>query len=145
MDVERLTREARWVVEADVMDARSDWSPDRSQIYTYVTLRLGQRLKGTWGPATLRLRLLGGVADGIAMILPEAPVLAPGERAILFLGPNPQTLFPTVGLAQGVFRIARDSKTGEETATNAFGLSFPKPTLERAVRSAIAREQGMAP
>lgn len=137
--IEQLAKEASWIVEGHVTEVHSDWSPDHTQIYTFVTITRQKLHKGTYEDRAFRLRILGGVVDGIGMAVEDSPVFSHGEQVILFLGPNPQAFFPTVGLSQGAFKLSRDAETGEEMATNSQGMSLSKADLEERIRRALAR------
>ena len=138
MDVAALTRDARWVLEGRVLEAYSDWDPSRSRIYTYVTIRIDAQHKGRFPLGEIRLRVLGGEVGGISMTVPEGPSFRQDQDLVLFLGPNPQTWFPVVGLSQGLFAVT--GEPGSEVARNSRGLTFRRTALLEQVRQAVAEE-----
>lgn len=130
-EVPRLTDEELVAASSQVLEARvesvtSAWNPARNQIFSFVDLSVGEVLKGTTPGPRLRLRLLGGSADGITMSVIDGPTFAVGERALLCLGPNPQSLFPIVGLSQGKLTFERDPVTGVERVR---GRAITRETL----------------
>ena len=110
---EELVNQAGYVLVGKVDRVTASWNAAHTQIFSYVDERVGQVLKGDIRSQTIRLRTLGGVADGIGMYIPDAPVFLPGEEAVLFLTNNPQELFPFVAFDQGVLPIRADARTGE--------------------------------
>jgi hypothetical protein len=93
---------------------------------------VGEVLKGPSPGATLRLRLLGGSADGITMTVVDGPSFVAGESTLLFLGPNLQSFFPVVGLDQGKFTFETDPTTGVEHVRE---RAIPKAALMQSFRN----------
>jgi hypothetical protein len=112
---EELVDQAGFVLVGTVDRVTASWNPAHTQIYSYVDVRVGQVLKGEIQSRSIRLRTLGGVADGIGMYIPDAPVFLPGEEAVLFLTHNPQEMFPFVAFNQGVLPVRADARTGERS------------------------------
>jgi len=137
MDVPEMARQAHWIVEGRVNEVRSEWNPAGTQIYSYVSVGIERLHKGSYPSDTLELRVLGGVVNDVAMTIVGGPKFVEGQRAVIFLGENPQALLPTIGMAQGVFELAADPHTGRETATNSRGLRFTKNALDGRIRDAL--------
>lgn len=101
------------IVRARVESRESRWTRDRSAIYTDVTLRVLDAMKGGARPGdTLKVRRLGGSVDGMGMKVFGEASYAPGEEVVVFLerrgGPRGGTgdVLWTVGMAQGKLRVA---------------------------------------
>ena len=73
-------------------------------------------IKGDLGPA-VSLRLPGGEAGGMINVIPGAPTLREGELVVLFLKARGPAIPTTLGLTQGIFRVARDNRTGRMLVT----------------------------
>jgi hypothetical protein len=112
MTFEELVGEASAVVYARVAEVRGQWSQDRRSIDSFVTLDALHYLKGDFGRNVL-VRLPGGESGGIVQVLPGAPVLRDGDLVVLFLAARGPAIPGPVGLNQGVFRVAHDSRTGQ--------------------------------
>jgi hypothetical protein len=113
---EQLAREATTVVYARVADVRGQWTADRQSIDSLITLDALQYIKGNLG-AALAMRLPGGEAGGMINVIPGAPSLREGELVVLFLKARGPAILSTVGLGQGIFRVARDPRTGTMLVT----------------------------
>jgi hypothetical protein len=113
---EQLVNEAAAVVYARVTEVRGQWTADRQSIDSIITLEALQYLKGDLGPV-VPMRLPGGEASGIVNVLPGAPRLREGELVVLFLKARGPARLTTLGLSQGIFRVARDPRTGTMLVT----------------------------
>lgn len=111
MTFEQLVDEAAAVVYARVADVRGQWTADRQGIDSIITLEALQYFKGDLGP-TVAMRLPGGEAGGRIQVLPGAPSLRQGELVVLFLKARGPALLTTLGLGQGIFRVAPDARRG---------------------------------
>jgi hypothetical protein len=112
MTFEQLVGEAVAVVYARVADVRGEWTNDRRAIDSIVTLEALRYFKGDLG-STVLTRLPGGEAGGRINVLPGAPVLREGDLVVLFLTVRGPAIPTTLGLGQGVFRVVRDSRSGQ--------------------------------
>ncbi len=120
--VEDLTQLASDVVLGTVTRVTSERSPDRSQIFTYVTLSDSRRLKGEGGTELTFVLWGGRVGDDILRV-DGSPGFSPGEQVVVFLGRlmsrTPLTRDVDgwlLGLANGKWSVARDPATGRLTA-----------------------------
>ena len=112
--IDQLTRRAAVVLEGEVTFVHSDWSIDRTRIYTSVRVQVTQYHKGNLGRQLVDLRLLGGTVRDITMAVIGQPGFEPGERVFLFLEPNHQTRdVPLVGGEEGKLRVSTSATGGE--------------------------------
>jgi hypothetical protein len=99
----------RAAVVAEVTVAAADPSPASSRPATEYTVQIERLLLGSPAGSTLLVRVPGGgpVAGTSAPGLKVwgAPVLRRGERAVLFLAPNPDGSYRVAGLALGAFHV----------------------------------------
>ena len=116
MTFEQLVDEAAVVVYARVADVRGQWSADRQSIDSHITLDPLRYLKGSLA-GSVAMRLPGGEANGKIQVIPGAPVLREGELVVVFLKARGPALLTTLGLGQGIFRVARDARTGAMLVT----------------------------
>ena len=109
MTVQTLADHAGQVFIGDVVSTRSYWADNPRRIETEVVFRNVHYLKGELeGEASdFTLIVPGGTVGQTRMAICCAPKFKVGERRLLFLLPTYKT-FPTVGVAQGAFRIAKD-------------------------------------
>ncbi len=78
-----------------------------------MTFRVERGLKGQLG-RELQLELLGGVVGSIGMDVDGMPQFRAGDRDVLFLSHNRQSVSPIVGLYQGRFRVVGDRAAGTD-------------------------------
>ena len=100
---------ADWVLIGTVTQVISAEEAPGERIYTYITLADFEVIKGEWHATEYVLRVSGGVVDQRGEVYPGLPQLEEGRRYVLFIQGNFSTLFPVVGLHQGVFRVEWDS------------------------------------
>ncbi|MGE0040569.1 MAG: hypothetical protein AB7H88_12740 [Vicinamibacterales bacterium] len=122
------------IVYARVRAVEGHWTADRRRIESIVTADAVEYYKGSLG-ADVRFVLPGGEAGGMRMVLPGAPVLAPGDLVVLCLGADGPAMPRPVGLTQGIFRVAVDRRTGGLLVTPP-----PVVTAGRVVRGAPGRQ-----
>ena len=102
------------------------WSTDHSVIYTDVTLRVLQPMKGG-APAgsLLTVRREGGVVGNIGLRVHGAAGFTEGEEAVVFLQRRGAALW-TVGMAQGKMRVT--TVDGARVAVRSTpGLTYLRP------------------
>lgn len=107
VDVAEATRLSEWVVRARVTALTNvDLRAQGDSLYTDVTLAVDAVYAGRGAPATVVMRLQGGLgADGLALTVPGMPRFAIGDDAVIFLERTGKGLVPC-GMGQGVWRVA---------------------------------------
>jgi hypothetical protein len=107
---------ARAIAHGRIIDVRAQAAADRRRVETLVTLQVATYLKGHWGP-TVTFRVPGGQIGRYRTVVPGAPRFAPGEEVVLLLGAQGPSIPHVLGLSQGVFRVYRDTQSGERRVT----------------------------
>lgn len=109
MSLEEMTDGADQIFVGRVVGTRTEWSADRTRIYTYVTFEVDRFLKGGGDARTATIRLLGGRVGPYLSIVPGSPRFGGGEEVLLFsVGTAPSV--PTVlGLSLGKFTLTKDA------------------------------------
>lgn len=111
MNAARMSDYAAQVIVADIGESTSAWADHPRRIETTVELHNIDYLKGGYDGAPKQRTLIvpGGKVGTMQMQMRigGAPEFKMGERWVLFLLSGYKT-FPTVGLAQGSFRIVAD-------------------------------------
>lgn len=109
LDLDALCDHSAAIVLGRVEARESHWTEDHSAIYTDVTVRVLDAMKGEARPGdTVTVRRLGGSVDGMGMKVFGEASYAPGEEVVVFLerrGGMTNVLW-TVGMAQGKLRVA---------------------------------------
>ncbi|HTI38728.1 MAG TPA: hypothetical protein VL484_14275 [Vicinamibacterales bacterium] len=99
-----LVATAPIIVHGEVIDVRSDWSPGRRSVETFLTLRADEYLKGDLGPE-ITVQVPGGRLGRYRTIMIGAPVFQRGDEVVLFLRTGAPSYPSIVGLSQGAFRV----------------------------------------
>jgi hypothetical protein len=111
-DLDDLVRGARAIVYGRVTSVHAELAGDRRHIDTIVSLEASTYLKGDFGPQ-VTFRVPGGEMGRYRSVIVGAPTFAPGDEVVLFLGARGPSVPYVLGLSQGVFRVARDERTGD--------------------------------
>lgn len=120
------------VVTGTVAAVATGW--DTGAVYTYVTLDVGDVIKGWIPERRIVLKQLGGRVDDLALTIGGQPTFTVGEQILAFLEVRrgDRTL-STTALWQGKWAISTDSVSGQRLATRqlpgtpdrrAFGLAM---------------------
>ncbi len=126
-DIERLTRNAELVVDADVLATSTSFDAATGSVWTVHDLRVRETLRGDAEATRLRVHVPGGTAGGISQDVSGTARLAEGERRVTFLWRDGERL-QVVGQAQGTFLVTRGAE-GELACTNdVAGLVLVDPT-----------------
>jgi len=115
-----LVERSDTVVAGEVLDMRSAWTVDRSEIFTTVTLRPDRRFKGG-GRSLIRFRIPGGTVGDTRLTVTHSPIFAIGERALVFLAGDSGRL-PEVVAGEAGKRHIRLGGDGQETILPGFAL-----------------------
>jgi hypothetical protein len=126
-----IVAESATIVYGRVAAVRGEWSPDRRTIDSVVTVRASAYLKGARGE-TLLLRVPGGQVGDRIMVMPGAPAFREGDLVVVFLKGTGPAIPSPVGLAQGVFRVAADPRSGQ-------AMVVPSPVTARGPARTVRR------
>jgi hypothetical protein len=114
MSVEQMTQIAKTIARVRCISNATIW--DSGEIWTMTIFDVQQTWRGTL-PAQIKVRLLGGRLGGITSTVSGVPRFSPGEEAVLFLERTQQGDLSVVSWEQGVFRIRRNNRGGDESVT----------------------------
>jgi hypothetical protein len=111
-DLPDLVARAEQIVIGTVSAIREE--PDSSGTpYTLVIFSDLSILKGDVG-TILTLRFYGGTAGDVEVRIPDMPTFTLGERDVLFVAGNGETVCPLVGVWQGRFYVRFDPTLGTD-------------------------------
>jgi hypothetical protein len=137
LSLQDLARKSDAIVVDEVEQAVSRWDDEGKEIYTYVTVRVSDHVKGQKGqkgekgqkgPDTLTLRQLGGQVDKIASVVPGMPEFRKGEEVVLFLSQKDAAGYPwVVGLQQGKYSVVTDENGLKQVRNDVDGLNLAGP------------------
>ena len=134
LSLQDLARKSDAIVVGEVEQTVSRWDDQGKEIYTYVTVRVTDQVKGRKnqkgqkGPETLTLRQLGGQVDKIASVVPGMPEFRKGEEVVLFLSQKDAAGYPwVVGLQQGKYSVVTDENGLKQVRNDVDGLNLAGP------------------
>jgi len=112
MSAKDLTEESTAILYGKCSKIRSEWSADRSIIYTYITIQPEEYVKGNLGSEAV-IAVPGGRIDDIIYEVSEMPIFTEGEEVMAFIWTNPSGKNLVTGGYLGKMKIEKDSKTGK--------------------------------
>ena len=127
MSLRDLAKKSDAIVLAHVEDASARYESNK-EIYTYITLRVLEPVKGPKADAIITIRQLGGVVGDIASIVPGTPTFKRGEEVVVFLTKNDASGHPWVmGLQQGKYTVSADENGRKSVRNEIDGLTLLRP------------------
>ena len=137
-DFKDIVSGSQIIVYGRVVDVRAEWTQDRSQIESYVTVVPSSFYRGT-PTESVTFRVPGGEVGRYKQVTVGSPQFVPGEEAVVFLRANGPAVPHVFGLSQGVFRVRVDQRTGQRTVILPV-LMARGTTTDRVVRGASTRQ-----
>ena len=128
MSLRDLAKKSDAIVLARVEDETARYDANK-EIYTYITLRVLEPVKGPKKDEVITIRQIGGTVDKIASIVPGTPTFRKGEEVVLFLTQKDGAGYPWVmGLQQGKYSVTADEKGSKSVRNEIDGeLKFVAP------------------
>jgi hypothetical protein len=130
LTLEDLVRQADLIVVGRCEHVMSAWDESGKKIFTYVTILPERCLKEMDCPSPVRLRILGGTIDNVAMSIAGTPRFEVNEGVILFLKRSSDAYYQVLGLSQGKFSIMHRKNTSY-VIRNLRGLTLAKKEAGR--------------
>ena len=113
--IENLVEKSEVIVLGKVTEMRSEWNRNKSKIFTKVSIKVIENLKGSENDQTIVISHLGGEVDGLGELYSHMPKFTQDEEALIFAKRDKENnLIVTKGL-EGKFNITKDMTTGEKT------------------------------
>lgn len=112
-----LSASSPLVVTGRVAAIESRWDPSANAIYTYVTVTVTERLKGTLTEPQVVVKQMGGQVGDIGLRIDDQARYTVGEDVLVFLAVRPRdgTLYPA-GFELGKWRLLTDLSSGQTRA-----------------------------
>lgn len=117
LTIPQMTKIANSIVVGTITETTSEWNEDHTQIYTCITVKVSETLKGKH-QNYITMRQLGGTVGDIMADVVGFPKFKVGAEALLFIKDNPSGFMPIVGASQGKFDIYVDKETGKKMVIN---------------------------
>jgi hypothetical protein len=110
-DFKDIASGSQIIVYGRVVEARAEWTADRSRIETSVTVIPSVVYRGS-PSGTITFRIPGGSVGRYKQVTVGSPELLPGDEAVFFLRANGPAIPQVYGLNQGLYRVRVDERTG---------------------------------
>lgn len=112
---EELAKRATVIVTGEVLEVGADYDAQHNTIYTYITTRITDVLKGDYEDTFLTLRQMGGTVGDQTVTVPGSPAYELGDEILVFAGPLGQTgYYGVLGIFYGKYDIILDPQTGKK-------------------------------
>lgn len=102
LTLEELVSRARLIVRGRVIDTTARWNADHTRIYTYVTIRPTEYIKGASKTGDLVIEVPGGTVGDLTLRVTDVPTFKEGEDTVVFLRDE---YFQVVGWYQGKYTV----------------------------------------
>src|SRR5262249_36964213 len=120
----QLVERSELVVRAVVLDRRTAWSQDHTQMLSFTRIRVQRYLKGG-GPAELTLRQFGGAIAGVTMVVPGDAQLRQGQDVVLFLRRGAGVVYLTA-LAMAAYHVVHSPGAAPTVFRDLSELTFAR-------------------
>ena len=131
--VRDLAKKSESIVLARVEDETARMDEGSKEIYTYVTLRVIEGVKGSKSNSNgksknaeelITIRQLGGAYGKYISVVPGMPTFKKGEEVVVFLSQKDRAGYPWVmGLQQGKYSVTTDDNGFKQVRNDMDGLS----------------------
>ena len=123
-----LAKKSETIALARVDDVSSRWDDNHKEIYTFISLKVLDGVKGSRKNDVLTIRHIGGSAEGKISVVPGMPTFTKGEEVVVFLSPKDRAGYPWVmGLQQGKFTVSTDDNGFKQVRNDIVGLKTMAP------------------
>jgi len=127
MSLRDLAKKSDAIVLARVEDETARYDTNK-EIFTFITLRVLEPVKGPKKDDVITIRQLGGTVGQISSIVPGTPSFRKGEEVVLFLTQKDVAGYPWVmGLQQGKYSVTADEKGQKHVRNEIDGLTLVTP------------------
>lgn len=137
---EDLAHRADVVVVGKVTEVRSEWSADRSRIYSNVTVLVDEHIKGDESQQSVVIATFGGEVDGVGEVYSHTARFKTDEQVIVFAAADRQGRLKVVGGDEGKVTVTKDELTGLQMVADREPLTVFTLRLRSIVRAQSHRE-----
>jgi hypothetical protein len=106
---DEMVRESRSIIRGKVVSIGTSFDPEQRMVFTYVTLRVKEVLKGSITSHEIVLKEPGGEATGYGTLIFGTPQFALGENVLVYLDTWPDGSLRVHQMFLGKFSIVADS------------------------------------
>jgi hypothetical protein len=138
--VEDLAQRADIVVIGKVTEVKSEWSADRSRIYSNVTVKVDEHIKGEDSPESVIIATPGGEIGGIGEVYSHTARFKADEQVVVFAATDRQGKLSVVGGDEGKLTVTKDELTGMQVVGDREPLQVFTSRLRSVVQAQSHKE-----
>ncbi len=118
-DLKKMTETSDAILTGKVVDQKSEWNTDKTRIYTKVTVKVDEYLKGAANQSTINIIHPGGEVGEVGEVYSHVPRFTSNENVLLFVKKQKDNDNYTVldGEA-GKISLMINSSTGEKVTAH---------------------------
>ena len=133
-EIKNLSEGADMIVTGKVVNQKSEWSSDKSKIYTNVTIQVDEFLKGSNNQNKIVIKNLGGEVGNVGETYSHVPTFQDDEDVLLFVkkSTKDESLRVFEG-DEGKLTLYKDKKTGEKVTSKNVKASEMKKEIKNYV------------
>lgn len=135
-ELKQMSTEAEAIIIGKVVDLKSEWNKDKTQIVTDVTVFVDEYLKGSNRQKTIVVSHLGGEVDGVGELYSHTPVFNSDEEVLLFIESNSENKMFLLGGEEG--KLVIKNNPGDGVKLVGPNLSLTNVTVQ--IKSYIAEK-----
>lgn len=133
-DIKSLSKGADAILTGQVLTQKSDWNKDKTMIFTEVTIRVDEYLKGNNNPATIKVIHLGGEVGEVGELYTHVPSFSPNEEMLLFVKKNDQSgNYSVFQGEEGKITLYSDLVKGEKVTAQKVNVSVLKDEVRNSL------------
>jgi hypothetical protein len=137
--LDELPQKADFVIEGTVTQKTARWDARGIMINTHYSIDVQTAILGNI-PETVELSFAGGTVEGKTIIVTHTPELEVGQTYILFSYQNNKYSVPTVGHAQGIFKVIHDTRSRQDRIVDYHGYQLERTTGgQKLIRGRLTR------
>jgi len=133
-EIKNLSEGADMIVTGKVVNQKSEWSSDKSKIYTNVTIQVDEFLKGSNNQNRIVIKNLGGEVGNVGETYSHVPTFQDDEDVLLFVkkSTKDESLRVFEG-DEGKLTLYKDKNTGEKVTSKNIKASEIKKEIKNYV------------
>jgi hypothetical protein len=117
-EIKSLAEGSDIIVIGKVTNQNSAWNEDKSRIFTHVTIKVDEYLKGNTGNSQITVSHLGGEIGEVGELYSHTPGFVNNEEVLLFVKKDTRdNTFKIFQGENGKMTILHDKDTGERMTT----------------------------
>lgn len=135
LSTEGLVQRADVIVVGKVTAMNSEWSSDRTRIYTKVTVSVDQRIKGATSEHSVTITVPGGEVDGIGEVYSHTARFKEDEEVVVFAARDRQGQLQVVGGDEGKTTVRKEDETSRRLVSDSESLETFTAKLKSVVKA----------